>query len=92
MFMSSPGKGKSPDADSGMAVNSTEDEQLQELGKPRLGDIIKIRINIKESQEFKVRFVLKLLGQLQVANAENTIVSIKKLKKHGVSLIQTHFF
>lgn len=50
----SAGKGKSPDADSGAVVNSTEDEQLQELGKPRLGEQVKIKINIKESQEFKV--------------------------------------
>jgi hypothetical protein len=48
------GKGKSPDADSGAIINSTEDEQLQELGKPRLGDLVKIQISIKESQEFKV--------------------------------------
>jgi len=60
-FVLSLGKGKSPDADSGMAVNSTEDEQLQELGKPRLGDIIKIRVNIKESQEFKVILVSSCL-------------------------------
>ncbi|XP_052769967.1 sodium/calcium exchanger 1-like isoform X2 [Mya arenaria] len=59
-------KGKSPDTDSGMAVNSTEDEQLQELGKPRLGDIIKCRVNIKESQEFK-SVVDKLLKKANVS-------------------------
>lgn len=60
------GKGKSPDADSGAVVNSTEDEQLQELGKPRLGEVIKIRINIKESQEFK-SVVDKLLKKANVS-------------------------
>lgn len=52
-----PGKGKSPDADSGAIINSTEDEQLQELGKPRLGDLVKMQVSIKESQEFKVTFI-----------------------------------
>ncbi|XP_052275965.1 sodium/calcium exchanger 3-like isoform X3 [Dreissena polymorpha] len=48
------GKGaSSPDADSGTAANSTEDKQLLEMGKPRLGENIQVRINIKESQEFK---------------------------------------
>ena len=51
-----PGKGtKSPDADSGAITNSTEDELLVEMGKPRLGEITKVEVWIKESQEFKVR-------------------------------------
>ncbi|KAF6031619.1 SLC8A3 [Bugula neritina] len=37
--------------------NMKEDERIAEMGKPRLGDHDKIRINIKESAEFK------LLGQ-----------------------------
>lgn len=56
----SPGKGKSPDADSGAIINSTEDEQLQEMGKPRLGELVRIKINIKESQEFKVKLCFNL--------------------------------
>ncbi|XP_045175499.1 sodium/calcium exchanger 1-like isoform X2 [Mercenaria mercenaria] len=60
------GKGKSPDADSGAIINSTEDEQLQELGKPRLGDLTKIQISIKESQEFK-SVVDKLLKKANVS-------------------------
>jgi hypothetical protein len=33
----------------------TEDEKVALLGRPRLGDITKIQIRIKESKEFKVR-------------------------------------
>lgn len=32
-----------------------EDERIAEMGKPRLGDMNKIRVTIKESTEFKVR-------------------------------------
>ena len=53
-FLSLPGKGKPLDTDSGAITNSTEEEALMEMGKPRLGDVTKIKIYIKESQEFKV--------------------------------------
>lgn len=33
----------------------TEDEKVALLGRPRLGDITKIQIRIRESKEFKVR-------------------------------------
>ena len=33
---------------------SVEDERLAELGKPRMGDVTRVTIMIKESQEFKV--------------------------------------
>ncbi|XP_067938835.1 sodium/calcium exchanger 1-like isoform X2 [Watersipora subatra] len=39
-----------------------EDERIAEMGKPRLGDINKVRVTIKESTEFK-NTVDKLLGQ-----------------------------
>jgi hypothetical protein len=32
----------------------TEDEKVALLGRPRLGDITKIQIRIRESKEFKV--------------------------------------
>lgn len=31
-----------------------EDERIAEMGKPKLGDHSKIRVTVKESQEFKV--------------------------------------
>ena len=58
IFSSLPGKGKPLDTDSGAITNSTEDENLVEMGKPRLGDIVKMKIYIKESQEFKVTFLI----------------------------------
>ena len=61
LFFSLPGKGKPLDTDSGAITNSTEDENLVEMGKPRLGDITKMKIYIKESQEFKVNFIYYLL-------------------------------
>lgn len=41
----------------------TEEEKLAMLGKPRLGDISRAQIRIKESKEFKVsdRKILKKL-------------------------------
>jgi solute carrier family 8 (sodium/calcium exchanger) len=33
----------------------TEEEKVALLGRPRLGDITKIQIRIRESKEFKVR-------------------------------------
>lgn len=33
----------------------TEQEKMALLGKPRLGDIVRAQIRIKESKEFKVR-------------------------------------
>lgn len=53
-FLSLPGKGKPLDTDSGAITNSTEEEHLLEMGKPRLGEVTKTKIYIKESQEFKV--------------------------------------
>jgi len=41
--------------------NMKEDERIAEMGKPRLGDHDKIRINIKESAEFKVIFYFLFL-------------------------------
>lgn len=32
----------------------TEDERVAEMGKPRLGDISKVEVNIRESEDFKV--------------------------------------
>ena len=58
LFFSLPGKGKPLDTDSGAITNSTEDENLVEMGKPRLGDITKMKIYIKESQEFKVTLLI----------------------------------
>ena len=58
LFFSLPGKGKPLDTDSGAITNSTEDENLVEMGKPRLGDITKMKIYIKESQEFKVKNII----------------------------------
>lgn len=34
----------------------TEEEKLALLGRPRLGDITRAQIRVKESKEFKVRF------------------------------------
>ena len=34
----------------------TEEEKIALLGRPRLGDVTKIQIRIKESKEFKVIF------------------------------------
>ena len=34
--------------------NWTEDERISTLGRPRLGDVTKIQIRIRESKEFKV--------------------------------------
>lgn len=39
-------------------ANMTEEERIAELGKPRLGEIDKISIQIKESMEFKVLFTM----------------------------------
>ena len=33
----------------------TEDEKIALLGRPRLGDVTKLQIRIKESKEFKAR-------------------------------------
>ena len=32
----------------------TEEERVAEMGKPRLGEITKIQVNITESEEFRV--------------------------------------
>ncbi|RUS91662.1 hypothetical protein EGW08_000635 [Elysia chlorotica] len=59
----SPGKGE--DVDSGAVVNS-EDDRMAEMGKPRLGELTKTTIRIKESQEFKST-VDKLLKKANVS-------------------------
>ena len=38
----------------------TEEEKVALLGRPRLGDITKIQIRIRESKEFKVRVHTKM--------------------------------
>lgn len=53
------------DKDSGAMV-SVEDERLAELGKPRMGDILRVTVMIKESQEFK-SVVDKLLKKANVS-------------------------
>ena len=35
----------------------TEEEKIALLGRPRLGDVTKIQIRIRESKEFKVRYI-----------------------------------
>ena len=41
----------------------TEEEKIALLGRPRLGDVTKIQIRIKESKEFKVnKNIISLLG------------------------------
>lgn len=35
-----------------------EDERIAEMGKPKLGDIDKLRVTIKESTEFKASYFL----------------------------------
>ena len=37
------------------SADLTEAEKIALLGKPRLGDIYKVQLRIKESKEFKVR-------------------------------------
>ncbi|ESO85659.1 hypothetical protein LOTGIDRAFT_107505 [Lottia gigantea] len=58
-------KGSGYDKDSGAEL-AVEDEKLAELAKPRLGDIVKITVNIKESVEFK-SVVDKLLKKANVS-------------------------
>ena len=48
--------GKNNDKDSG-ALLYEGDERLAELGKPRMGEITRITVVVKESQEFKVSAV-----------------------------------
>ncbi len=38
------------------AKDITDDDRIADLGKPRLGEITKCRVRIKESMEFKVCF------------------------------------
>ena len=45
--------------------NWTEDERISTLGRPRLGDVTKIQIRIRESKEFKVRFFQDLTNDFQ---------------------------
>ena len=35
----------------------TEEEKIALLGRPRLGDVTKIQIRIRESKEFKVKMI-----------------------------------
>ncbi|GFO17068.1 sodium/calcium exchanger 1 [Plakobranchus ocellatus] len=63
VVFSSTGKGE--DVDSGAVVNS-EDDRMAEMGKPRLGELTKTTIRIKESQEFKST-VDKLLKKANVS-------------------------
>ena len=35
----------------------TEEEKIALLGRPRLGDVTKIQIRIRESKEFKVKII-----------------------------------
>jgi hypothetical protein len=43
-------------------MNLTEDQlEIAELGKPRLGDIRKCQITIKESKEFQVSLIYKIV-------------------------------
>ncbi|KAK7504738.1 hypothetical protein BaRGS_00003766 [Batillaria attramentaria] len=58
-------QGKNSDKDSG-AMGSVEDERLNELGRPRMGEITHTTIVIKESQEFK-SVVDKLLKKANVS-------------------------
>ncbi|KAK3787507.1 hypothetical protein RRG08_025768 [Elysia crispata] len=58
-------KRKGEDVDSGAVVNS-EDDRMAEMGKPRLGELTKTTIRIKESQEFKST-VDKLLKKANVS-------------------------
>ena len=41
--------------DSDAITNSTEVEHLLELGKPQLREVTKVKIDIKQSQEFNVK-------------------------------------
>lgn len=52
------------EAEKKKAEERTEQEKLAILGRPRLGDITRAQIRIKESKEFKVRnvFVIVLLS------------------------------
>ena len=38
--------------------DNAETDKIAELGKPRLGDLVQINCHIRESMEFKVRFIL----------------------------------
>lgn len=60
-----PHGGKNSDKDSG-AVVTAEDERLNELGRPRLGEVTHVVVLIKESQEFK-SVVDKLLKKANVS-------------------------
>jgi solute carrier family 8 (sodium/calcium exchanger) len=40
----------------------TEEDKMALLGRPRLGDIIRAQIRVKESKEFKVRISLSNCG------------------------------
>jgi hypothetical protein len=46
----------------------TEEEKIALLGRPRLGDVTKIQIRIRESKEFKVKEKIenKFLGNYKM--------------------------
>lgn len=62
----------------------TEDERVAEMGKPRLGDITKIQIDITESEEFRVSQYKEtpLLRQIQfnIMNPSNIMTFITFIK------------
>ena len=54
-----------------------EEERIAELGKPRLGEISKVSIHIRESMEFKVRDGRKSVN-IVVADMEFTQFSLRR--------------
>jgi hypothetical protein len=63
----------------------TEEDKMALLGRPRLGDITRAQIRIKESKEFKVRISAKFpLFLLQGKSATKTVCSNCTLTWAGV--------
>lgn len=50
--------GRAAEAEQKKADDLTEDDKIALLGKPKLGDVIRAQIRIKESKEFKVSLYL----------------------------------
>ena len=58
--------GKNSEKDSGAVVHVTQN-RLADLGKPRMGEITRTMVVVKESQEFKVSDVGMKRGRARVS-------------------------
>jgi hypothetical protein len=55
--------GKAAEAEAKKPEELTEDDKMAILGKPKLGEVIRAQIRIKESKEFKVSFQFTVISK-----------------------------